>query len=95
MYEAILKTATGDKDFELKTRLTPYPVTSDVKNRSMKGNAAKIVFFTAVAYGMMLTQIVGQIVHERVGGLKHMQLICGMHRGAYWIANFLVDFLKL
>jgi len=55
MYEAILKTATGDKDFELKTRLTPYPVTSDVKNRSMKGNAAKIVFFTAVAYGMMLT----------------------------------------
>lgn len=24
-----------------------------------------------------------------------MQIICGMHRGAYWIANFVVDAIKL
>ena len=24
-----------------------------------------------------------------------MQMICGMHRGAYWIANFVVDAIKL
>jgi hypothetical protein len=59
MYESILRVATDDKDFQFKARITPYPVTYEVKNRSVKGNAAKVVFFAAVAYGMMLTQIVG------------------------------------
>jgi hypothetical protein len=30
-----------------------------------------------------------------VGGLKHIQMICGMHRGAYWVANFAIDLLKM
>ena len=30
-----------------------------------------------------------------MSGIKHMQMISGMNRGAYWIANFLVDFVKV
>jgi len=50
---------------------------------------------TAVAYGMVLTTICGQVTAERVDGLKHMQMICGMHRSAYWLANFVIDLLKM
>ena len=30
-----------------------------------------------------------------MSGIKHMQMISGMNRGAYWIANFIVDLIKV
>jgi hypothetical protein len=95
MYESILKTATGDPDFEFKVRSTPYPITNKVRQRKVQGNAAAIMFVTAVAYGMILTSQIGHISHEMESGIKHTQVISGLHLGAYWAANFFVDFLKL
>ena len=33
MYESILKLATGDPEFEFKTKSTPYPLTYELKRR--------------------------------------------------------------
>jgi hypothetical protein len=71
MYESILKMATDDIDFSFKVRSTPFPVTNEVKARKDQGNAAVIIFMTAVAQGMMLTTICGILVKERIEGSKH------------------------
>jgi len=44
---------------------------------------------------MLLTTICGLIVRERTHRLKHIQVISGMQLGPYWLANALVDFIKL
>jgi hypothetical protein len=59
MYESILKVATNNKDFNFKTRNTPYPITAVVRNRKVQGNAAAVLFLTAVSYGMLMTSVVG------------------------------------
>jgi hypothetical protein len=66
MYESILKMASDDDDFTFKVRNTPFPVTNEVRARKDQGNAAVIVFMTAVAQGMMLTTICGILVKERL-----------------------------
>ena len=44
---------------------------------------------------MLMTSIVGGIVWERMSGIKHMQMISGLNRAAYWIANFIVDLVQM
>jgi hypothetical protein len=59
MYETILKVALDDPEFEFKTRNTPYPITNVVKDRKVTGNAAAVVFITAVAFYMLITSTIG------------------------------------
>jgi hypothetical protein len=42
-----------------------------------------------------MTSIVGGIVWERMSGIKHMQMISGLNRPAYWMANFIVDLIQV
>jgi hypothetical protein len=95
MYDAILKVATGDNDFEFKVRNTPMPITNAVRERKVQGNAVTVIFITAVAYSLLITSIIGYVVNERVLGYKHMQLISGLDLAAYWCANFVMDLIKM
>lgn len=54
-----------------------------------------MVFFTAIAYSIILTNIVSYLVNERISNLKHVQQISGMKLSAYWIGNFIFDFCKM
>lgn len=49
----------------------------------------------SIALGIVLSGIARYVVAERVSGLKHLQVISGMHLKAYWLGSFLFDFLKL
>jgi len=95
MYESILKVATQDDDFEFKVRNTPYPITNETRKRERQGISAIIIFLIAIAQSLLLTSIIGQIVYERIVGIKHMQMISGLNLGAYWAANFVVDLAKM
>ena len=50
---------------------------------------------SAIAYSMIITAIISYLVVERINGLKHLQVISGMNLKAYWIGNFIFDFLKM
>jgi hypothetical protein len=71
MYESILKIAMDDPNFKYKVRNTPYPTTNKVLDRKVNGIALAISFLLATTFCLMLATIMGQIVHERVSGLKH------------------------
>ena len=95
MYDAILKTATGDPEFEFTTRSTPYPLTNEVKKRVRTGDAGTVIFFSAISYSIVITVIISYLVVERVSQLKHVQVITGMRLSSYWIVNFIFDSFKL
>lgn len=87
MYESILKVATEDPDFEFKTRSSPYPPTYEMKRRTATSDAGSIIFFSAIAYSIVITVTVSYLVVERASQLKHVQVITGMRLSSYWIAK--------
>jgi ATP-binding cassette subfamily A (ABC1) protein 3 len=95
MYEAILKTALKKPDYRFDLRLTPYPATDFIKQKWEWTDTNAILFMAAIGIGLVLTSVAGHLVLERTSGLKHLQLISGMHLKAYWIANFIFDAFKL
>lgn len=95
MYESLLKFATDDPYFSFKVKSVPYPPTNYIKIRLTRTNVGVIIFLTAITYSMMITSVVSYLVVERVSGLKHLQIISGMQILAYWVANFIFDFLKM
>ena len=72
MYEALLKTALNDTDFEFKTRSTAYPLTYEVNYRVNTSDAGQIIFFAAISFSILITVTVSYVVVERVTMLKHM-----------------------
>ena len=95
MYESILKVATEDPEFEFRTRSTPYPPTYEMKRRIATSDAGAIIFFSAIAYSIVITVTISYLVVERASQLKHVQVITGMRLTSYWIANFIFDSIKL
>ena len=95
MYESILKVANDDPSFEFKTRLTPYPLTYEIERRVQTADAGSIIFFSAIAYSIVITVTISYLVVERISQLKHVQVITGMRLSSYWIANFIFDAIKL
>jgi len=95
MYESILKFATNNPKFSFKLRSTPYPPTNFVKVRLANTSAASIVFIGGVAYAMLITSIVSYLVVDRLEGFKHLSVISGMQLKAYWVGNFIFDFVKM
>ncbi len=78
MYESILKEASGNANFTFKVRTTPFPLYTEVLERKAGTNAVTVCFVTAVAMAMMLTNIMGLIVEERISRVKHIQVISGV-----------------
>jgi len=95
MYESILKVATNDKDFEFKTKLSPYPFTYELDYILDTADAGTMIFITAIAYPLMFTAIVSYLVVENTTQLKHAQLVAGMRLSAFWIGNFIFDLIKM
>ena len=90
-----MKVATRNQDFKFKVRSTPYPPTQLTKARIETTAASTVIFVSAIAYSMMVVAVVSYLVVERTNGLKHLQIISGMQLSAYWIGNFVFDFLKM
>jgi ABC-type multidrug transport system fused ATPase/permease subunit len=95
MYESILKTAFDDPNFEYKVVNKVYPLTQQIESYVLGANSIFLVFCTAIAYSIIMTNIMSTVVVERNSNLKHVQLISGMRLSAYWVSNFVFDFIKI
>ena len=72
MYESILKIATNDPEFEFKTRSTPYPTTYEQKIRTATSDAGAVIFFSAIAFSIVITVTISYLVVERITQQKHV-----------------------
>lgn len=60
-------------------------------NNAIAGFFGSFIFALALAF--KFASIISFIVKERVDRSKHQQIVSGMKISAYWIANFIYDFL--
>jgi len=60
-------------------------------NRAISGFYGSFIF--AIALAFKFASIISFIVKERVDRSKHQQIVSGMKVSAYWIGNFIYDFL--
>ena len=92
MYESVLKTATG-KSMSLST--VPYGRMYQLSARSDSNSSFLYSGYVSFAFCFMPCAIISFILIERVENLRHMQLISGMSKAAYWMSNMLADIIKL
>jgi ATP-binding cassette, subfamily A (ABC1), member 3 len=66
------------------------------KMKAIKGgtDTAAVVFFLSLAIAVLCAMVVGHVVSERTSKLKHMQTMTGLRLDAYWVGNFIWDFIK-
>jgi hypothetical protein len=49
---------------------------------------------SSISVSVLSAMIVGYIVAERNKNLKHMQTMTGLRLDAYWLGNFIIDYIK-
>jgi ATP-binding cassette, subfamily A (ABC1), member 3 len=95
VYQAILKTATGNSQFNFEVTTVPYPALDVLKERQAEGNSLEFVFMVGIGISLIPCAMISFILKEKQESLKHMQLISGMSLPAYWISNLVADVLKV
>ena len=95
MYESILRTATGQEYFQFKLVTSPFPIGQEYKDKEKETSVASLLFVVAVGFSLIPATLIGQVMHERESGLKHMQVISGMNIATYWVINVFYDIVKL
>lgn len=93
--DAILKLETGSDDAYIKTFLEPMPNTLGIKRIDNTADSINIAIIFSLAFAFIPTSIILFFIKERTSGAKYQQVISGMYLSAFWIANFIIDFIKV
>ena len=91
---AILKQFSGNDDAYIKMSLKPFGQTSGVKSIEDIIDGQIIVFLLGLAFSFIPASLIVYIIKERELNAKHQQLISGASILAYWLTNFIIDFVK-
>ena len=54
-----------------------------------------MTLMVAIAVAIIPTVMISYLISERIKGLKHIQTVSGMNLLSYWMANILLDVLKV
>ena len=92
--QAILKKYTNNKNSYLKGKLKPMSNTKSIKNIEGIADGFVAALLLAVAFTFIPASMIVFIIKEREFNAKHQQFISGVNPFAYWISNFIVDYLK-
>ena len=92
--EGILRLLKNNNKANLKTRFKPFPHTQGVKTLEGTIDGFIATLLLSIAFSFIPASIIVFIIKERENNSKHQQLISGISPFAYWISNFIVDFLK-
>lgn len=93
--DALFKIETGSDDAYIKTNLEPMTNTIGIKRIDNTADSINIAIMFSLAFAFIPTSIILFFIKERNSGAKYQQVISGMFLSAYWIANFIFDFVKV
>ena len=71
MYDAVLKTATGDPEVTMRLTNTPFPVSKVLLQQQNTVSGIFVVLVCCVAFALLPASIVTFIAQERASNLKH------------------------
>lgn len=94
MYESILRTASGNPNFQFKFYTEPFPILQKYKDKDKVASNQALILVLAVGLSIIPASIIGGILYEREQKLKHLQVISGMNLFSYWLVNLLFDIIK-
>ncbi len=83
----------GDKP-DIKFHHEPFPLTSNISEENEISNHTAILFFFSIAFGIMPANFIIILVNERINNSKHLMRLSGINIFAYWISNYLFEFVK-
>jgi len=91
---AAYRLAMGDKNANIITRMSSFPITRDLEGFTGSIDGFFAVFFIILAFSFIPSSNIMFIVMEREANVKHQQLISGVGILAYWLSSLLLDFIK-
>lgn len=94
MNQALIRNLTG-KNISIRLIDDPFPLTKKFASLSSTANGFIAIFVFAVAMAFIPASLIVYIVKEKETNVKHQHLVSGMGLTAYWISNYVVDFIKL
>jgi ATP-binding cassette, subfamily A (ABC1), member 3 len=87
MYQAILKNSINT-GLVYKMVNDPMPIVQIYKDMDRGGNGFFIGFVLGISLALVPTSIMMFLMSERCSQLLHQQIISGMNKLSYWIANY-------
>ena len=94
MNNAILKLISRNSNASIKLTLNPLLPTKGVKSVEDTIDGFIIVMLLALAFSFIPSSLILFIIKERENNAKHQQIISGVNVVAYWLSNFIVDYVK-
>ena len=94
MNSAILKKATGNQDAEIKLGIYPFVYSYIDESITQNVQGMNLLSYLAMGISFIPALITQFLVMEREKNIKHQQIVSGVSLKAYWIANFVMDYLK-
>ena len=71
-----------------------FAVNQELKDQEKSANGVFLAFVWSIALGLVPTGMVSYVVAEKERSLKHQQVISGLSLLAYWVTNYVYDFVK-
>lgn len=71
LYEAVIRHATGDDDYQFTMTNAPMPIPYIVLNREGAANGVFLSFMIAIGFSLIPASIISHVIQERNSGLKH------------------------
>lgn len=87
MYQAVLKNSINT-GLVYKMVNDPMPIVQIYKDMDRGGNGFFIGFVLGISFALVPTSIMMFLMSERCTQLLHQQIISGMNKVSYWIANY-------
>lgn len=72
MYESILKTASGEPNFQFRVVNEPFPILQKYRDQEAETSAISLLFVLAIGFSMLPATIVGAVMTEREKSMKQM-----------------------
>lgn len=91
MYESLLRASTGNPKLSFNVTTHPFPPLKLNHGQDEAASGIFVCFVVGVGFALIPASIVSRIVHEKESGLRHMQVVSGLDKRAYWLSFLLFD----
>jgi hypothetical protein len=96
---AILRQRTGDDSYSINSKVEWFPVVAALADGDIANEPNDSTFITSLFVVMgaavLTSSVVVFPVYERRNNSKHLQMVSGVNKIAYWLCHWLADLVQM